>query len=160
VKKAAFVNMRKPGRHAGQHLELVGAEIGIVAQNRFFEVRAVDAFDYRVPQTVEVSVPIVMHNIWMVELLHDFAAPFELAFAAPVEAKLGQQHPQDQALIKLVRDQVNVCHPTAVDLFEDGEVGESRANHCVDATVTNRALVCKRNPRKGTGYTFPGVSGK
>jgi hypothetical protein len=89
-----------------------------------------------------------MDDVRMVELLHDFAAPFELAFAAPREAKLRQQDPQNQALIELVRNQINVCHPTAVDLFQNGEVGESRANHCVETTVTNRAVVCKRNPRK------------
>jgi hypothetical protein len=127
---------------------LIGAEVRVVAQNRFLQVRAVDPFEDRIPQAVEMSMLVVMHDVRVVEVLHDLAAPFELALAAPREPKLGQQHPQNQALIELVCDQINVCHPTAVDLFEDGEVGESRANHCVGTTVTNHAVVCKRHPRR------------
>ena len=123
----------------------MGVQIGVIAQDGFLQIRAVDVFEDCVPETAKCSAPAEVDDVGVIELFHDFAAPVELPGPAPVEAKLGQQHAEDELFPLLVRDQINVGHPALIDFLEDVEVRERCSDH-VGATVANRPALCKRNP--------------
>ena len=146
MEKPALVDVGQGGGHAGQHLELISAQVWVVAQDGFLQVRAFHVFNDRVAQAVELPAPEISHDIWVVEMFHDLAAPFELPEAAPMKAVLGKQHAEDEPLTLSIRHQENGRHSTVVDLIQHGEIRKSRANHLA-ATVTNPAPLCKRKPR-------------
>lgn len=159
MQEPALVNVGQRRGHADEQFKLIGAEVGIAAQNRFLQVRAVDVFDERVPQAAKAAGAVVVSDVRVIELLQDLAAPLEPTDAAPAETVLGQQHAQDQALAGPVCDQINVRHAAAIDLFEDVKAVECRADHA-GATVANHPAVCKRNPRPRRvvqAFLTPGV---
>jgi hypothetical protein len=158
VEKAALVDVGQGGGHAGQHLELIQAQVWVVAQDGFLQVRSFDVFNDRVAQAVELPAPVVPHDIRVVEMFHDLASPLELPEAAPMKAVLGKQHPQDEPLALPIRHQINGRHSTVVDLIKHREICKCRANHPA-ATVTNPAPLCKRKPHRrlaSHGFADPG----